>query len=519
MKTLQKQLLFALALGALAFTSCNKDKEIIVTGTVTASGANLENVMVTADGAIIDTAYTDANGAYEINVAKSGNLNFSKSGYASVTEVVDGRDEINVSLSLSAFAAYFATAGNVVADPAFAIESIQPTGSLPAATSPSDAWFDAVSYVGAVNPSGTPWYSGWSFYENIVGGSTNSDALTLPTNVVTVTDASLNGSTDTIYWTNNNLYKLSGFVFVNSGKVLMIEAGTIIQGMSGTGSNASALIVARGGKIYAEGTASQPIIFTYDGDAGNTSASTRGQWGGLIVLGSASLNSAPGTTQIEGIPTSETRGNYGGSNDADNSGIIRYVSIRHSGTNIGADNEINGLTLGGVGSGTTIEYVEIIGNADDGIECFGGTANVKYLISAYCADDAYDYDEGYRGKNQFVIVHQDPSAGNADRGGEHDGGTDPETATPYAIPVFFNVTSIGNPNSRALTFRDNAGGKYYNSIFTNFGKGVDIEDLTSQNQDSYKQFQDGNLILQNNVFFNIGAGTTGAQIFTVTSVQ
>ncbi|MDH5598269.1 MAG: hypothetical protein OEY34_04040, partial [Cyclobacteriaceae bacterium] len=202
--------------------------------------------------------------------------------------------------------------------------------------------------------------------------------------------------------------------------------------------------------------------------------------------------------------------------DTDSSGELHYISIRHGGTDIGAGNEINGLTLGGVGSGTVIDHVEIIGNTDDGIEWFGGTVQAKYLISAYCGDDALDYDEGYRGANQFIIIQQDPLAG--DRGGEHDGGTNPETGVPYAKPVFVNVTSYGRgaaAGKRALTFRDNAGGYYYNSIFYNHAMGVDVEDIAADAQDSYKQFLDGNLDLQGNLFFNVGDGTA-AGIFTIT---
>ncbi len=254
------------------------------------------------------------------------------------------------------------------------------------------------------------------------------------------------------------------------------------------------------------GTATAPIIFTYEGDMGNTPANTRGQWGGLIILGNASLNSSPGKTQIEGIPVSDLRGLYGGNDDAESSGTLRYVSIRHGGTNIGSGNEINGLTLGGVGSGTTIEYVEVAGNQDDGMEWFGGTVNAKYLISAYCADDALDYDEGYRGKNQFVIVYQDPSAG--EYGGENDGGTSPQTGTPYATPQFWNLTSIGRSTSQTLIFKDNAGGHYHNCIFTNYAKGISIEDERRQEQDSYRRFTDGELSVNNSVFHNIGTGST-----------
>lgn len=523
MKTLQKQALLGLLASGLFLAGCKKDKPIVVTGLVNGNDGVatyvLEGVTVTSEGALIDTATTDAAGNYTIDVAKNGVLKFEKKGYSTQTINVDGEETINATLTLSGFAAYFTSGNNTVADPAFTAGTIQPTGTLPTAVAPTDAWFDNVAYVGAVNPSGTPWYASWSFYDNLVAGTTTSDAIAAPAATKTVTDAWMSAAPDTIWWVKDTLYKLDGFVFVNAGQVLMIEAGTVIQGMAGTGVDASALVVARGAQIFAEGTSSEPIIFTFDGDNGGTAATTRGQWGGLLVLGNASLNSTPGETQVEGIPTSETRGAYGGTNDADNSGVIRYVSIRHGGTNIGADNEINGLTLGGVGSGTTIEYVEIVGNNDDGVEFFGGMPNVKYLISAFCADDAIDYDEGYRGKGQFLIVHQDATSGSADRGGEHDGGTDPETAQPYAIPVYYNVTSVGNSATRALTFRDNAGGKYYNSIFTGYGKGVDIEDLTSSSQDSYKQWEDGNLKLENNVFFNIGAGDNAEDLFTVTSVQ
>ncbi len=412
------------------------------------------------------------------------------------------------------FADYFTTAGNSVADPSFEANSVKPTGNLGTNLSTTPAGMQNASYKGAVDPnSATPWYEGWSAYSSIIKGN-NTPTITTGNEIV-ITDADMLAAGNTVNWTKNNTYILDGFVFVNDGQTLNIQAGTIIQGKPGEGSEASALIVARGGKIEAVGSETEPIIFTFQGDLGGTAPTVRGQWGGLIVLGNASLNSSPGSTAVEGIPTTESRGLYGGTDDLDNSGTIKYVSIRHGGTNIGADNEINGLTLGGVGSGTTIEYVEILANKDDGVEWFGGTVTANHLISAYCADDGLDYDEGFRGLNQFVIVHQDPSDGNADRGGEHDGGTDPETGTPYATPIFFNVTSVGNPGSRAITFRDNAGGEYHNSIFINFDKGIDIEYLKGQDQDTYKQFDDERLKLENNVFYNITAGDKAENLFKV----
>jgi len=313
----------------------------------------------------------------------------------------------------------------------------------------------------------------------------------------------------TQHWTADKTYILDGFCFVDSGQTLTIDPGTVIKGKPGQGESASALIVARGGKIYAEGTAEKPIIFTAEADDlnGSVDINARGLWGGVIILGRARLNTQPAVQQIEGIPTTEPRGAYGGNDDNDNSGVLKYVSIRHGGTDIGAGNEINGLTLGAVGSGTVIEHIEIISNTDDGIECFGGTAQLKYILVNNCGDDGLDYDQGFRGKVQFYCVL---GAEDGNRCGEHDGGTTPEDGTPYAIPTIYNATYIGvanNPNSIVMTFRDNAGGYYYNSIFVNCAKGIDIEKLAS-GEDSYNRFVNGDLKIENNVFFNINGQTT-----------
>lgn len=340
----------------------------------------------------------------------------------------------------------------------------------------------------------------------------------------TITIVDSGNGTGTTTWTANNTYVLSGFVFVNSGQTLTIEAGTVIKGAEGQEADASALIVARGGKIMAEGTPEKPIIMTsvLDDLEGSVNITQRGLWGGLIVLGSATLNSSPGVSNIEGIPTTEPRGEYGGTNDADNSGVLKYVSIRHGGTNIGEGNEINGLTLGAVGSSTVIDYIEVISNADDGIEFFGGAPQVKHALIAYCGDDCYDYDEGFHGQGQFWLAIQDVNDG--DRIGEHDGGTDPETAEPYATPYIYNATYIGrgaDAGKRTITFRDNAGGFYRNSIFLNQAQGIDIENLASA-EDSYAQFERGNLKLESNIFYNIAGQTSGddaaangAALFTI----
>lgn len=221
-------------------------------------------------------------------------------------------------------------------------------------------------------------------------------------------------------WDKDTIYVLAGRIAVENGATLTIEAGTIIKGEAGTQANATALLVARGGKIMAEGTATAPIIFTSVADeicqddiaAGNFGSpnldpTVNGLWGGVIILGKAPISVSGDATenQIEGIPTSDQNGLYGGSDAADNSGVLKYVSIRHGGTNIGSGNEINGLSLGGVGSGTTIENIEIVANQDDGIEWFGGAVNVSNVVVWNVGDDGIDTDQSWDGTlDNFMVI-------------------------------------------------------------------------------------------------------------------
>tara|TARA_R110002153_G_scaffold39099_1_gene112809 strand:- start:689 stop:1759 length:1071 start_codon:yes stop_codon:yes gene_type:complete len=212
--------------------------------------------------------------------------------------------------------------------------------------------------------------------------------------------------------TNDVIWQLQGRTSVTYGTTLTIQPGTVIKGEAGTGANASALIIARGAKIIAQGTAEQPIIFTSIADDiqpgqrhGSTLSSTiNGLWGGVIVLGNAPISAALDAVQIEGIPASDANGLYGGTVVTDDSGVLSYVSIRHGGANIGEGNEINGLTLGGVGSGTIINNIEIVANQDDGIEFFGGTVNVSNLLLWNIGDDCVDIDQAYSGTVDNVLV-------------------------------------------------------------------------------------------------------------------
>jgi hypothetical protein len=274
-------------------------------------------------------------------------------------------------------------------------------------------------------------------------------------------------------WTRDKIYELSGRITVTNGSTLYIEAGTIIKANTGTGSNASALLIARGSQIVAIGTSTLPIIFTSIADdisiedvsngnlSSNMSIGNSGLWGGLIVLGNAPISASANEIQIEGIPTTDANGLYGGNNPTDNSGILKYISIRHGGANIGNGNEINGLTLGGVGSGTVVENIEIVGNQDDGIEIFGGSVNVKNILVINSGDDAVDVDQAWSGTlDNFIVI-----CGSAtDHALEIDG---PEGLLLGDCKIK-NGTIKGHYESELADFRACARGRFENLFFFEF---------------------------------------------------
>lgn len=219
-------------------------------------------------------------------------------------------------------------------------------------------------------------------------------------------------------WTANNIYLLVGKVVVSENVTLTIEPGTIIKGKTGLGSLASALVVARGGKLMAVGTAANPIIFTSELDnikvgekAGTNLLRTDNEkWGGVALLGRAPVSTEFGDDEgnLEGIPVDEGFGLYGGTDPADNSGHLEYVSIRHCGITIGEGNELNALTTGGVGTGTIIRNIEIYATLDDGLEFFGGTHNATNCLVYFQGDDGIDLDQNYSGTiENFIVIHGD----------------------------------------------------------------------------------------------------------------
>ena len=357
--------------------------------------------------------------------------------------------------------------------------------------------------------------------------------LSVNTNAQTETVSNDDFVEDTDYfWIADRTYILTDLVFIKPGSRLYIEPGTLIQGGTGTGNNATGLVITRGAKIFAEGTSSSPIVFTSIADQrnGTANSSLRGLWGGVVILGSATTNNATegGVKLVEGvdqIANPVALAEYGGNNDLDNSGVMKYVSIRHTGIQVGDvdGNEIQGLTLGGVGSGTTIEYIESFASNDDGFEWFGGTVNAKYLVSAFNTDDAFDWDEGFRGKGQFWFTIQNNEVSDGyGRAAEQDGATGDENTTPFAKPILSNVTYLGagldaganaGDGSQLLLFRDNTGGEYYNSIFSDHaGLAITIEAADEKaGFDSKTRLAEGDLKLENNLWWGFGSGNSIAE--------
>ncbi|PWN06837.1 PKD domain-containing protein [Rhodohalobacter mucosus] len=284
-------------------------------------------------------------------------------------------------------------------------------------------------------------------------------------------------------WETGNTYILGGRITVLAGATLTIEPGVIVKGEAGTGANATALLIARDGTLNANGEANAPIIFTSFADeitpeqvaAGdftspNLDPDISGLWGGVLILGNAPISaSSEGSditeTQIEGIPTSDSNGLYGGNDPSDSSGSITHISIRHGGANIGEGNEINGLTLGGVGSGTNIQNVEVVANQDDGIEWFGGTVDVTNVLVWNSFDDAIDTDQAWAGTlDNAVIVSPEDSAF------ELDGPEGSFTSTGHTIQ---NATIYlqGNGAEELIDVDDNTDVSMNNLLFFGLDEG------------------------------------------------
>jgi hypothetical protein len=348
--------------------------------------------------------------------------------------------------------------------------------------------------------------------------------------------------TGTHNWYRTNIYQLNGMVFVRSNGVLNIEAGTVIKGhnLNTFGTNVGSLVICRGAKIYAEGTPQNPIIFTADIDdlafPDDLDIYQRGLWGGVVILGQTTINGAldaegknanPIYEVYEGLPPDTLYGGeavlrFGGNNDNDNSGVMRYVSIRHGGAQLATDKEINGLSLCAVGRGTTIEFIEAYAIADDGFEFFGGTVNTRYLVSAFCDDDSFDVDMGYRGTNQFWFSIQAPDKRNygLELNNQINEIATTNLLTPQSDFKVYNGTFIGSGTANTnvnggrgagVVLRPYAGPKIYNSIFTDFNeRGIELE--TRQLVNSSVSVTNGYAQFHNTLWWGFVSGSGSATV-------
>ena len=289
-------------------------------------------------------------------------------------------------------------------------------------------------------------------------------------------------------------YLLKGAVFVEDGATLTIEPGVEIFGEQASNGT---LIIAKGSKIIADGTAGAPIVMSSDAPIGSRA---RGQWGGLIINGNAPTNQ--GETFGEG-----DTGAFGGNNPADSSGTLRYLRIEYAGIEFSPDNELNGIAFQGVGSGTVAEYIQVHMNQDDGIEFFGGTVNLKYAVVTGARDDSFDWTDGWTGKGQFWVAQQ--YGDDADNGFEVDNSSKNNEATPRSAATIYNVTLVGDPagpeSDNGMLIREGAAGTYANFIVTGFNKiGLDID-----GESSIAQAKSGDLIVKNSIFFQNGKANFG----------
>ncbi|MDZ4668210.1 MAG: PKD domain-containing protein [bacterium] len=341
-------------------------------------------------------------------------------------------------------------------------------------------------------------------------------------------------TTNTTFY-SDTVYTLDGYVFVKNNAVLTIQPGTVVKGKAG---NKSTLIITRNGSIQANGTANRPIVFTSEKPTGQRN---KGDWGGVVILGKAIINrptdctTCPGSTvaasetgiqnAIEGdLDNAAGDALYGGTDNNHSSGVFRYVRIEFAGTVITPGNEINGLTFGGVGKGTTVEYVQVSFADDDAFEWFGGNVNAKYLVSHRNVDDDLDTDFGFSGKIQFAICQRDSAlfdigSGPTTNGFESDNDAAGTEATPNTEAVFSNITVLGplangkplgysNSFQNAARIRRNSSMSLFNSVVMGYPDAIFVDGARSSNK-----FQNDTLFVKNNILAGnlraVNASTSG----------
>jgi hypothetical protein len=403
----------------------------------------------------------------------------------------NGSGETPEGFDPAAFFADAAQAAQLNVDPQLADgASTSAPNFVPAAGSPAASgakangggFFTEANYLGAFEPGGADWTAGWSVWATGPVEAGDRPVETVSGNI-----------TESLTWTADTVWQLTGEVYVNGGATLTIEPGTLVVGDVG-----SALIITRNGQLIADGTAEAPITFTSSKPVADRVA---GDWGGIVLLGSAPINVQ--SNNIEGLAATEDSA-YGGTDAAHNCGTLRYARIEYAGSVFGTDNELNALTLGGCGSATTLDYIHTFRGLDDGIEFFGGTANLRHAIVSYTGDDSLDWDEGYVGNIQFFVAQQ--TANEGERAIEADNQADAPTATPLSDPTVYNFTLVGggNPEQEGVRLRAGTAGALHNFVITGFGKAA----LAVDGAESEANILSGALEVTNGIFHNSGAGGT-----------
>lgn len=377
-----------------------------------------------------------------------------------------------------------------------------------------------------------------------VSGSKQSAAsaetsVTLPDRALAVVNADITTNTT---WTADKRYRLTGFIHVQNGATLTIQPGTIIEGDFNV--VGSSLFITRGAKIDAQGTATSPIVFTSSRPVGQRQA---GDWGGLVIIGNGIINRGdPVILEGTGTGAGNPALNYaGGTNNADNSGKLKYVRIEFAGYATAQDAELNSLTLAAVGSGTEIDYVQAMNGLDDSFEWFGGAVDAKHLVSYNSGDDHFDMAEGYSGRLQYLIGFQNiavvprPAAGNISQdpqGIENDGCSGAnclagQTSQPYTIPLIANFTLVGPPSgvntqgsgTLGMILRRGTGGYYLNGVVARWARaGVSLRDQTTLDRIAAGDLQLKNLLLTDNgVAFQPQTGSViqGAVDLTANAIE
>ena len=341
-------------------------------------------------------------------------------------------------------------------------------------------------------------------------------------------------TTNTTFY-SDTIYTLDGYVYVKNNAVLTIQPGTLIKGKGGV---KSTLIITRNGSINANGTASRPIVFTSEKPVGQRN---KGDWGGIVILGKAIINRPTDCTTCPGSAVAASEAGiqnavegdldnasgdalYGGTDNNHSSGVFRFVRIEYAGTVITPGNEINGLTMGGVGKNTMMEYIQVSFADDDGFEWFGGNVNAKYLVSHRNVDDDLDTDFGFSGKIQFAIIQRDSTlfdigSGPTTNGFESDNDAGGTEATPYTDPTFSNVTVLGplangtplaysNSFQNGARIRKNSSLSLFNSVIMGYPDAIFIDGARSVNKN-----QNDTLLIKNNLLAGnlraVNASTSG----------